>query len=285
MFTITAPAKINLALDIKYRRPDGYHEVDMIMQSIMLSDEIELADADRDSLICNHPLLPVDDGNIALRAANLLREYTGVKKGLAIRIKKKIPVAAGMAGGSTDAAAVLIGLNQFWDLGLTRDVLLRMGLQLGADVPFCILKGTYRARGIGEEMTRVASKFHRPVFIITPDFQLATAGVYKGFQEKTHNARPNIDKVVEALEKDDLSELTAYWGNALENAARNQCPPLEQLYSQLQKLKLSNFLMSGSGPTVFLIDPPQEKVNQLQEQIPPNWFTCLTEMWNSNGIP
>ena len=278
MFHITAPAKINLALDIKYRRSDGYHEVDMVMQSIMLADDIWLADAVQDSLICNQSSLPVDNQNIALKAVNLVREYTKIKRGLAIRIEKKIPIAAGMAGGSSDAAAVLLGLNQFWELGLSLGELMKLGLKLGADVPFCLLKGTYRAQGIGEKLSKVRSILCRPLFLITPDVHLATVNVYQGFSSNPPNCRPDLEKVVAALEKNDLHALTSYWGNTLENSARRQCPALQQLYVILDKWKVSHFLMSGSGPTVFLLDPSPVMVAQLQKEIPEGWFTCWTEM-------
>lgn len=278
MYEISAPAKINLSLDIKFRRPDGYHEVDMIMQSISLADTLIFEPSEALILTCDHPLLATDQRNIAWRAVKIIQEFLGIDTGIKIHIQKKIPLAAGLAGGSADAAAVLIGLNRIWNLDLPLDQLLQLGLKLGADVPFCILQGTARAEGIGEKLTPLKSKILKPIYILTPDRELSTARVYQRYIHQDVQHRPNIERVISALESGDLGQLTTNWGNVLETSARAECGQLNEIDALFERVGMRYYLMSGSGPTMFVLDPPRDAVAELEERIPKSWFRCFADM-------
>lgn len=276
---ILAPAKINLALDVIARRADGYHQVDMVMQSIELSDEITLEAAAGIELSCNRPELPVDERNLAWRAARLLQEISGVFSGVKIEITKKIPIAAGLAGGSADAAAVLIGLNSLWNLGLSRRELMKIGVRLGADVPFCIMKGTARAEGIGEELTPVNSSLKSDVLLVTPDIQVSTAMVYRKLRIGAIKSRPQIASVIAALEAGDRKALLGAWGNVLEPVVLNENSLVAQVKSYFNGFGITNCLMSGSGPSVFVLDPPEEIIGPFLAGLPSGWFGCLTRFF------
>lgn len=276
---ILAPAKINLALDVIARRADGYHQVDMVMQSIELSDEITLEAATGIELSCNRPELPVDERNLAWRAARLLQEISGVFSGVKIEITKKIPIAAGLAGGSADAAAVLIGLNSLWNLGLSRRELMKIGVRLGADVPFCIMKGTARAEGIGEELTPVNSSLKSDVLLVTPDIQVSTAMVYRKLRIGAIKSRPQIASVIAALEAGDRKALLGAWGNVLEPVVLNENSLVAQVKSYFNGFGITNCLMSGSGPSVFVLDPPEEIIGPFLAGLPSGWFGCLTRFF------
>jgi 4-diphosphocytidyl-2-C-methyl-D-erythritol kinase len=278
---IEASAKINLALDVITRRADGYHQVDMVLQSIELSDQVTLEPAAGIELICNPPGLPVDERNLAWRAARLLQETLGISKGVSIKIEKKIPIAAGLAGGSADAAAVLIGLNDLWELGLSQLELMRIGVRLGADVPFCIKKGTARAEGIGERLTTINSSLMSKVLLVTPNCQVSTAQVYQGLKIERIKKHPHIPLVISALEAGDRSALYAAWGNVLEEAVLMENPLVMRVKAYFKKFGISNCLMSGSGPSVFALDPPEEIINNFLAELPTEWFGCLTGILNN----
>lgn len=175
-----ALAKINLGLDVVKKREDGYHEVRMIMQTVKLYDQIDIHKMDKPGirLKTNLQYLPVDENNLAYRAARLLIEEFGIPKGVSIRLRKVIPIAAGMAGGSSDAAAVLVGLNRIFQLGLTKQELMERSVKLGADVPYCILRGTALAEGIGEKLTRLPAMPKCHVLIAKPGIHVSTKMVY-----------------------------------------------------------------------------------------------------------
>ncbi|HOP74478.1 MAG TPA: 4-(cytidine 5'-diphospho)-2-C-methyl-D-erythritol kinase [Bacillota bacterium] len=278
---ITAPAKINLVLDVIGDRPDGYHEVDMVMQSIRLSDRIELKTNETIQLTCTNPQVPLDRKNLAWRAAELLqnvvRERRGEVPGVTIHIEKKIPVAAGLAGGSTDAAGVLIGLNQLWDLGLSTEELMRLGLTLGADVPFCIMQHTARAEGIGEKLTSISSKLHCSVLLITPDIQVSTALVYQSLDTEGIRRHPDVNGVIAALETGDLERLCVSWGNVLEEVVLEKFPEVARLKRILRDFGLHTVLMSGSGPSVFALNVDEKLADTIRESLPSTWFCTLTE--------
>jgi 4-diphosphocytidyl-2-C-methyl-D-erythritol kinase len=285
MFTVQAPAKVNLALDVLYKRPDGYHEVDMVMQTISLADELSFEDyggegQPRLKLTCSDPHLPTGRDNLAWRAAELLQQKTGVHRGVKIHITKRIPVAAGLAGGSTDAAAVLSGLNQFWDLGLTSGQLMDLGVKLGADVPFCIFQGAARAQGIGAGLTRIHSLCNHDLLLVTPDLHVPTAYIYQKLDLKQPARRPRVDSIVTALEKGALPEVTANWGNVLEEVALREFPLIAKVKTYFSDNGLPHNLMSGSGPSVFTLDPPLEIVPAFLANLPARWFGCLVKMVN-----
>lgn len=277
---ILAPAKINLALDVIARRADGYHQVDMVMQSIELSDLITLEDAAEIELSCNRPELPVDERNLAWRAVRLLQEVAGVFSGVKIKIDKKIPIAAGLAGGSTDAAAVLIGLNKLWKLGLSQLELRKIGVKLGADVPFCIMGGTARAQGIGEELTRVNSKLQSDVLLITPNSPVSTALIYQKLKVENIKKHPQISVIINALEAGDREALFGTWGNVLETVVLNESSLVAEVKSYFNSFGIGNCLMSGSGPSVFALDPPREIIKPFLTGLPSGWFGCITRFSN-----
>lgn len=277
---ILAPAKINLALDVLARRPDGYHQVDMVMQTIELADILTLEPATDIVLSCDATGIPLDKRNLAWRAVLLLQEKFGIAKGVKINISKKIPVAAGLAGGSADAAAVLIGLNDLWELSLSKAELMELGLKLGADVPFCVMKGTARAEGIGEVLTPIDSPLKCQVLLVTPNVPVSTAMVYHKLRVNEIKYHPNIPGVVAALEAGDSKRLCDIWGNVLETVVLKENPMVTQVKKYFKKFGLSYSLMSGSGPTVFALDPPPEIIEAFLAGLPPEWFGCLTGFLN-----
>ena len=277
---IKAPAKINLALDVVARRPDGYHQVDLIMQSIELSDHLTLEPAGQIELCCNRPDIPGNESNLAWRAARLLQEITGSARGVRIGIDKKIPVAAGLAGGSTDAAAVLIGLNDLWQLGLSQTELMEIGVQLGADVPFCIMRGTARAEGIGGQLTAIKSALKCNVLLVTPNCQVSTAEVYQKLQLERIKKHPQIPLIITALEAGDYQALYKEWGNVLEEVVLSEDSLVAKVKSYFSRFGISNCLMSGSGPSVFALNPPMEITEEFLAGLPIGWFGCLTRFSN-----
>lgn len=285
MYKILAPAKINLSLDVTAKRSDGYHEVDMVMQSVTLADEISLIDNNQGKIVIevNNPRVPADRQNLAWRAVELLQRTTGVTYGATVRIEKKIPMAAGLAGGSADAAAVLIGLNEMWHLGLSLLELKEIGLKLGADVPFCIHRQTARAQGVGEQLRPVRSRLCCPVLIVTPDIEVSTPLIYQRLDQTEIQGHPQIEKAIAALEVGDLEELSRYWGNVLEEVVLTSFPVVAELKRSLAECGMKHILMSGSGPTVFVLDPPEEAVERFLAGIPLQWFSCLSRLENNLG--
>jgi 4-diphosphocytidyl-2-C-methyl-D-erythritol kinase len=275
MLTIFAPAKINIALDVLTERLDGYHEVDMVMQSISLADQLTLEVSDEIELSCSHPQLPCDHRNIAWRAANLLKGLTGSPGGVKIHITKNIPVAAGLAGGSTDAAAVLIALNTLWRLELTQTQLMEIGVKLGADVPFCIMQGTARAEDIGERLTSIKSGFHSNLLLITPNVEVSTALIYKLLRIDRIQHRPQVSRVIQALVSGDIQRLHSVWGNVFEEIVLSQFPVVAQVKDYFGRFGLVHNLMSGSGPSVFALNPPPEVIEPFLAGVPREWFCCL----------
>jgi 4-diphosphocytidyl-2-C-methyl-D-erythritol kinase len=252
----------------------------MVMQTIDLADFLTLEPAVDIELNCDMPGIPLDEHNLAWRAVRLLQEISGVSKGVKIKISKKIPVAAGLAGGSADAAAALIGVNNLWDLGLSKSELMKLGVRLGADVPFCIMRGTARARGIGEELTPIKTSLKSKVLLVTPKVPVSTSQIYQKLKVNEIQHRPNIAAVVAALEMGDSKGLFDIWGNVLETVVLKENPLVAQVKEYFKRFGLNNSLMSGSGPTVFTIDPPREVVKPFLSGLPLEWFGCLTDFLN-----
>jgi 4-diphosphocytidyl-2-C-methyl-D-erythritol kinase len=249
---VKSPAKINLALDVLRRRQDGYHEVKMVMTTIDLADRLELVPLDSDSVkIASHNrYVPNDERNLAYKAAMLLKNRLGVKKGVAISLTKLVPVAAGLAGGSSNAAATLRGLNQLWDLNLSLDELAEIGSEIGSDVSFCVYGGTAIATGRGEKIERLPSPPSCWVVLAKPDIGVSTADVYRQLRLKEIK-HPNIDKVAEAIYRKDYNEICANMGNVLENVTLKKYPQVALIKEQMKRFGADAVLMSGSGPTVF----------------------------------
>lgn len=247
-------AKINLSLDVLRRRPDGYHDVSMIMQSISLYDTItvETSEEDTVSLKTNSGLLPTDNSNLACKAALAFKNHFGIKTGVSLELEKHIPVAAGLAGGSTDAAAVLRAMNRLFDTKASLEELCEIGVKIGADVPFCICGGTMLSEGIGEVLTPLESRLSAHVVLVKPSFPVSTKYVYENLKLAEQN-HPDIAAAKACVEKGDLTALSGCAGNILETVTCTKYPELEEIKAELKKLGADMSLMSGSGPTVFAL--------------------------------
>jgi 4-diphosphocytidyl-2-C-methyl-D-erythritol kinase len=250
---VKAPAKINLSLDVLHKRPDGYHEVKMVMTTIDLADRIELTSLpteDTIKIISQNRFVPDDHRNLAYQAAKLLKETFSIKKGVAISITKHIPVAAGLAGGSSDAAATLRGLNKLWNLGLTLDELAELGAQIGSDVSFCVYGGTAIATGRGEKITPIPSPPPCWVVLAKPSIGVSTAEVYRNLkvEEVMH---PDVDAMVEAIRRQDYFAICQLVGNVLEEVTLKMHPEVAHIKEQMKRFGADAVLMSGSGPTIF----------------------------------
>ena len=255
-----ALAKVNLGLDVIRRREDGYHEVKMIMQTVRLYDRIILEKTQKGiSMETNLSFLPVNEQNIAYRAAKMLMDEFHIQSGLHIKIDKHIPVAAGMAGGSTDGAAVLYGVNKIFELGLTKRQLMERGVKLGADVPYCIMRGTVLSEGIGEILTPVPSLPDCHILIAKPPVSVSTKHVYENLKLDKIEKHPDIDGMVEALRMEELHGVTQRMENVLETVTIPEHPEIQQIKDLMIKEGALNALMSGSGPTVFGIFDDREK--------------------------
>jgi len=249
---VKAPAKINLSLDVLHKRPDGYHEVKMVMTTIDLADRIELVPLASDAIkiVSHNRFVPDDHRNLAYQAAKLLKETFGIRKGVAISITKTIPVAAGLAGGSSDAAATLRGLNKLWQLGLTLDELAELGAKIGSDVSFCVYGGTALATGRGEKIEHIPAPPPCWVILAKPTIGVSTADVYRNLnlQRIIH---PDVDGMVQAIKDRDYERICSLVGNALEDVTLRMHPEVAHIKEQMKRFGADAVLMSGSGPTVF----------------------------------
>ena len=247
-----APAKINLALDVLYKRPDQYHEVEMVMTTVDLADRIELEErkSNEIKIFSHNRFVPDDERNLAYQAASLLKERCRVKQGVSIKIEKNIPVAAGLAGGSSDAAATLRGLNRLWKLGLSLDELAELGAEIGSDVSFCVYGGTAIATGRGEKIEHLSSPPKCWVVLAKPTLGVSTADVYKRL-DLTKAKHPDIKKMIEAIQGSDYQGVCAHMGNVLESVTLSMYPEVLHIKEQMKKFGADAVLMSGSGPTVF----------------------------------
>ena len=250
---LKALAKINLGLDVLGRRENGYHDVRMVMQSIYLYDEvrIEKAEPEEISVISNLSFLPTGEGNIAYKAAKLLKDEFQIKEGIKITLNKHIPVAAGLAGGSSNAAAVLFGMNRMFWLGLSQKELMERGVKLGADVPYCIMRGTVLAEGIGEELSVLPAMPKCTVLIAKPPVSVSTKVVYEALDSGNIVKHPDIDGIIEGLQNRDLRQVAASMGNVLEDVTIPMHPVIEDIKNEMKVCGALNAMMSGSGPTVF----------------------------------
>ena len=250
---LKALAKINLGLDVLGKRENGYHDVRMIMQSIYLYDEVRLDRSEEPGIRVktNLGFLPTGEGNIAYKAAQMLKDEFGIGPGIDITLNKHIPVAAGLAGGSTDAAAVLFGLNRMFGLKLTREQLMERGVKLGADVPYCIMRGTVLAEGIGEELTVLPDMPKCTVLIAKPPVSVSTRVVYEALDAGEIVDHPDIDGIIEGLKAGNLKKIASSMGNVLEGVTIPMHPVIEQIKEEMKAAGALNAMMSGSGPTVF----------------------------------
>ncbi len=250
---LKAYGKINLGLDVIRKREDGYHEVRMIMQTVSLFDTLELVILERPGirLETNLTYLPVNEDNLAYKAAKLLLQEFKLRRGIRINLKKHIPVAAGMAGGSSDAAAVLYGVNRLFSLGLTTQQLMERGVKLGADVPYCILRGTALSEGIGEKLCALQSIPDCWILIAKPAVSVSTRLVYEKLRVDELSHHPDIDGMLDAIEKQELRGIADRMENVLETVTIPAYPIIEDIKNFMKEHGAMNSLMSGSGPTVF----------------------------------
>ena len=261
---LKALAKINLGLDVLGRRENGYHDVRMVMQSIYLYDEVKIAKKKEPgiTLTTNLKFLPTGDGNIAYKAAQLLMDEFDLKEGVQITLNKHIPVAAGLAGGSSNAAAVLFGMNRLFGLRLTQQELMDRGVKLGADVPYCVLGGTAIARGIGEVLTPLPAPADCHVIIAKPPVSVSTAYVYGHIKPLKITKRPDIEAMAQSIKDGDLKKMASLIYNVMEDVTVGEYPIISEIKQVMLDNGALNSIMSGSGPTVFGLFDDKEKAQQ-----------------------
>ena len=266
---LKALAKINLGLDVTGCREDGYHLVRMIMQTIHLFDSIQMEkiSVPEIRLTTNIRFLPTDEHNIAYKAARLLIEEFKLTQGIRIDIKKCIPVSAGMAGGSTDAAAVLYGMNQMYELKLSQKQLAKRALALGADVPYCLMRGTALAEGIGEKLTRLPAMPRCPVIIAKPGISVSTKWVYEKLSLDEQIKHPDIDQLITDIRQQNLKKMASHMGNILEKVTIREYPVIAQIKENLMEHGALNAMMSGSGPTVFALFEERGKAREAADAL------------------
>ena len=269
--SLKSRAKINLSIDVIGKREDGYHIVEMIMQTIDLYDDIKLKELEED--------------NIVYKAAKLIKEKMDIKKGIEIFIKKNIPVAAGMAGGSSNAAAVLVGLNELWKLGLSKDELRDLGLKLGADVPFCIEGGTALAEGIGEKLTYIKG-INKDVNILVckPDIFVSTKEVYQSLDIKNIEKRPDNKLLIEKLKNDDIVSVSNNMVNVLEEVTSKKYSDIKVIENIIAKNGAMGTMMSGSGPTVFGFFDNEEKAKRARVELLENYSQVYVVTSSEKGV-
>ena len=283
--TLKAMAKINLGLDVVRRRPDGYHEVRMIMQTVGLYDRLTFEKTEEDALRLESSMkrLPTDGNNLIIRAASLLKEEFGIREGLSIRLDKRIPVAAGMAGGSTDAAAALTSVNRMFDLGLTEEQLRERAVKIGADVPYCLQGGTALSEGIGEILTALPPAPACHVVVAKPPVHVSTKWVYQNLHLEQVTEHPDIDGMAESIRQGDYAGVVRRLSNVLESVTVPRYPVIAQIRDFLRENGADGALMSGSGPTVFALFDDRERAKQALEALrktglaAQTFLTALTE--------
>lgn len=270
--SLKAMAKINLGLDVVGKRPDGYHDLRMIMQTVRLFDRVKLSET-RSSGVrmkTNLRYLPTDQGNHAVQAARMLMEEFCINSGVFIDLQKRIPVAAGLAGGSSDAAAVLVGMNLLFRLGLSQEELRERGVRIGADVPYCIMRGTALAEGIGDRLTPLPHIPDCSIVIAKPDVRVSTKYVYTHLVLDEQTRHPQIDSQIEAIRSQDLGKMCELCGNVLEDVTIPAHPQIASIKEMMLQEGALSAMMSGSGPSVFgIFDDPekaQRAYGKLREQ-------------------
>ena len=272
MLTVSANAKINLTLDILGKRDDGYHEVELVLQSIALADTLEFAKIDHgidfhldSSQLVGADILPIDSSNLAVRAAKLMQDNFKLDAGIFIRLIKRIPIEAGLAGGSTDAAAVIRGVNSLFNLRLTAERMCELGAEIGSDVPFCIIGGTCLASGRGEKLKRLADLPSIPIVLIKPRGAISTAWAYKTYDSDRSNEHPDTKQICEAINLSDTKAVTELIFNVLERVAIKKYPAISTIKDKLIEAGAIAAMMSGSGPSIFAITKSNEDSQRIAE--------------------
>ena len=266
---LKALAKINLGLDVLGRRENGYHDVRMILQSIYLYDNVTIEKQEEPGikLVTNLHYLPIDEKNIAYKAAKMLMDEFQISCGVKIVLDKHIPVAAGMAGGSSNAAAVLVGMNRLFGLNLSQQDLMDRGVKLGADVPYCVMRGTVLAEGIGEILTPLDPMPKCYVLIAKPAIGVSTKVVYEKLDSKEIENHPDIDSILDGLKEQNLEKIAASMGNVLESVTIDDYPIIDDIKQVMMEAGALNAMMSGSGPTVFGIFADKKTAKEAQKKM------------------
>ena len=258
--SLKARAKINLGLDVLGKREDGYHEVRMVMQTIGIYDRLILTKIPEEEIriTSNLAFLPVNENNLIYKAIKLLKDEYHFPGGVSVDLNKFIPVAAGMAGGSTDAASTMFGVNRLFGLNLSMGKMMELGVRLGADVPYCVMRGTALAEGIGEKLTRITPVPHMWILIAKPQINVSTRLVYEQLDMGGIQKHPDIDGIIRAIEAQDVVRIAQSMGNVLENVTVPLYPVIETIKQDMLSHGAINAMMSGSGPTVFGIFPDEQ---------------------------
>ena len=284
--SLKALAKINLGLDVVRRREDGYHEVRMVMQTIHLFDRLNI-EKTKDAGIrikTNLFFLPVNENNLIYKAGKLLMDEFNITEGVSVELDKRIPVAAGMAGGSTDAAAMLYGMNKIFDLGLSMQELKDRGVKIGADVPYCLMRGTALAEGIGEKLKSLPPMIKCPVLIAKPQISVSTKFVYENLRLDENTVHPDIDALIQDIKDKDLHEVCNHMGNVLETVTIPNYPIIDEIKKKMMNSGAIGAMMSGSGPTVFGLFEDEETAKKAYKEMKKSELAkqvYLTDIYNN----
>ena len=251
---IKANAKINLSLDVIGKRPDGYHELEMVMCEIPLFDVVKVKKSDRIDIKCNLSYIPTDERNIAFKVTKAFFKYTGINGGAQIEIKKNIPVSAGLAGGSTDGAAVLKALNSLYEVSLTQEELEKIGDSVGKDIPFCIRGGVCLAKGTGDKLTSLPQFSDCSVVLVKPEkINVSTKDIFTRYDSEKSELHPYTKGIVDAILKNDIKNMSRMMYNVLENVTAGMYPVIEDIKNKFISDGAEGAVMSGSGPSVFAV--------------------------------
>ena len=285
--TLNANAKINLGLDVLGVREDGYHEVRMIMQSLELSDELVLEKTEGEIIIkTDSEEIPSDRTNLCYKAAELMKTEYGIEQGVTVTVTKRIPVAAGLAGGSADAAAVMTGMNSLFGLSLSGEQLMKQGVRIGADVPFCIMKGCALSEGIGEKLTGLKNLPKCGIILFTPKISVSTAMVYKKLDQFGISTHPDTEGMLKAIDSGDLKRLAGLMKNVLEPVTASEHGVIKEIEELFTKEGALGAVMSGSGPSVFAIFEDRKRAEAAYEKLRtqmPEGQLILTEPAGKGG--
>lgn len=264
-----AYAKVNIGLDVLRRREDGYHDVKMVMQTVNLFDELTIEDTESEGIFIstNDSEIPTNEDNLIYKAIKLLMDEFAIKKGVKVDLIKNIPVAAGMAGGSTDAAAAMTGINELFSLNLSKEDLMRRAVRIGADVPYCIMGGTALSEGIGEILTPVSGMPQCHILIAKPEINVSTKFVYENLHANELKWHPDIDGLVDSINKSDLRGIASKMENVLETVTAKEYPIIEDIKAFMKENGALNSIMSGSGPTVFGIFDDEKTAKNAYERL------------------
>lgn len=284
--SLKALAKINLGLDVVRRREDGYHEVRMIMQTIHLFDRVNIEKTSEPGIRIktNLSYLPINENNLIYKAGRLLMDEFDITEGVSVDLDKRIPVAAGMAGGSTDAAAMLYGMNKMFELGLSMQELKDRGVRIGADVPYCLMRGTALAEGIGEKLKSLPPMIKCPVLIAKPQISVSTKFVYENLRLDGKTEHPDIDQLIKDIKAKDLQGVCDHMGNILETVTIPNYPIIAEIKKNMMENGATGAMMSGSGPTVFGLFDDAERAKQAYKAMKKSGLsrqTYLTDIYNN----